>query len=348
MNYLSDSSHTRFIGSSNLRSAQYALEELRRLLPDLKSQYLEPNEIFLFQTATPSAEVLQQLRQREPIFLRHVQPVEYEVEIDRTKADFAKAIALTQQAARLQPGQKVAVQVRRTQGIAFDYTAYGVKEAIDPILVEQFGVEPVVRAADWVISIYLSRDRLYWGLSHPAANLSDWSGGIIRFQTEAAQISRAKFKLLEAETRFQLDFGKFHRALDLGAAPGGWTSLLLERGLQVVAVDPAALHPSLQTEPQLTHFAQNADTVIFPERNFDLLVCDMNWSFRQMAKLVARLLPTLERNGIAIITVKLLHKKPFQTVKETLEILGTSVQLIAAKQLFHNRDELTLYLSKLM
>jgi len=72
-----------------------------------------------------------------------------------------------------------------------------------------------------------------------------------------------------------------------------------------------------------------------------------------MAKLVARLLPTLERNGVAIITVKLIHKKPFQSLKETLEIFGDSaprdevvrLELVAAKQLFHNRDELTLYLT---
>jgi len=337
---------TCFIGSANPHHAVYAVEELRRLWPDLTAKELEENEIVLLTTSMSLESAVTLLKQKEPMFLRHVQPVEQVGVLTRNPSDFETFAAIAQQETRFCPGEKVAIQVRRTPGVTYDYTAFGVKEKLDPLLVKQFGVEPVVRDADWVISLYLGKDQFYWGVSHPADNLSDWSGGMIRFRQELGQISRAKFKLLEAETRFGLDFSQFHSAIDLGAAPGGWTSLLLERGLQVTAIDPAALHPSLLSHPHLTYLARSVNQVNLPSQTFDLLVCDMNGSPQQMARLVERVLPTLKAGAKGIVTVKLLHKKPFQTVKEVLAIWGKTIRLIAAKQLYHNRDEVTLYVQK--
>jgi 23S rRNA (uridine2552-2'-O)-methyltransferase len=49
--------------------------------------------------------------------------------------------------------------------------------------------------------------------------------------------SRAAFKLIELDDRFKL-ITKRSRVLDLGAAPGGWTQVALQRGAaQVVGVD---------------------------------------------------------------------------------------------------------------
>lgn len=49
--------------------------------------------------------------------------------------------------------------------------------------------------------------------------------------------SRAAFKLMELDDRFKL-ITKHSRVLDLGAAPGGWTQVALQRGAgQVVGID---------------------------------------------------------------------------------------------------------------
>lgn len=50
--------------------------------------------------------------------------------------------------------------------------------------------------------------------------------------------------------------------------------------------------------------------------------------------------------GKAIITVKLMHKKPFKTIKELLAQLSPTLTMLQAKQLFHNRDELTIFFTK--
>jgi 23S rRNA (uridine2552-2'-O)-methyltransferase len=55
--------------------------------------------------------------------------------------------------------------------------------------------------------------------------------------------SRAAFKLMELDDRFKL-IGKGSRILDLGAAPGGWTQVALQRGAgKVVGVDLLAIDP---------------------------------------------------------------------------------------------------------
>ena len=59
--------------------------------------------------------------------------------------------------------------------------------------------------------------------------------------------SRAYFKLEEALDLAGVDDLHGSRALDLGAAPGGWTEVLLDRGASVVAVDPGALDASVVT-----------------------------------------------------------------------------------------------------
>ena len=340
--------YTQLIGTVNHGFAQYAQEEIRRLIQDSKFTVIEPGEVFFMRTERPYEEVAAALRSQEPIFLRHIHPVTHQLPIDRTRADLDRMIDFIQGLDEFQSGEKLAIQVRKLPAAKFDYTPFGVKEALDPILAETKGVEPVLRGADAdrILSIYLTADTMHLGLSRPEDNLSDWSGGAVRYQREEGQISRAKFKLLEAEERFGLDLASFDNAVDIGAAPGGWTSLLLERGLSVTAIDPGDLDDRLLRNPNLTYMKKNAGDVKFAPDTFDLLVCDMSWSPKQMAKLVKELLPALRSGGTAVITVKLMHKKPFQTVRETIAEFGEELELQRAKQLFHNREELTLCLVK--
>ncbi|MBW7458995.1 SAM-dependent methyltransferase, partial [Paenibacillus sepulcri] len=206
--------------------------------------------------------------------------------------------------------------------------------------------EPAMQSPDLILSIYAGPEEFYVGWGTPEEQLSDWPGGAIRFQREDGQISRAKFKLLEAERTFKLDFAEYGEALDIGAAPGGWTHLLLDRGLRVTSVDPADLHPSLASYHRLTYLKKNASDVKFNPETFDLLVCDMSWSPMQMAKLVLEQIDALSPGATAIITLKLMHKKPLQTIRDVIAKLESAFVLIKAKQLFHNRDEITLYLIK--
>ncbi|MEK4358509.1 SAM-dependent methyltransferase [Paenibacillus sp. FSL M7-1455] len=335
---------SRFICTANHGFAPYAQEELRRRFGKLKSSMLVSGEVFLVTLFEDAERAIASIVAHPPIFLRHIQPVHLELRADQDNA-YPQMVQFLLRQDKLH-GAAVSLQVRKAEQSAVSGSAGEIRESLQEQLTG-LNAEFVVRDADWVVSVFAAGEMLYVGVSEPNDNLSDWSGGAVRFQREEGQISRAKFKLLEAEQSFGIDFKSFHTALDIGAAPGGWTSFLLERGLQVTAVDPALMHESLRNHPGLRIFKKNASEVHFQEGEFDLLVCDMSWSPKQMVKLVTELLPSLRAGGTAVVTVKLMHKKPMALVDDVISSFeAANMQIQRAKQLFHNRDEITLYLIK--
>ncbi|CAM4432407.1 23S rRNA (cytidine2498-2'-O)-methyltransferase [Paenibacillus endophyticus] len=336
---------SQWIGTANQTYAPYAMEELRRLVDGVTFTQLAAGEVFLWTSPLDRDGTLQAILQQEPIFLRHMQPVDRTIDITGNANDLEDLSNMVRNAVLSFENKRVAVHIRRTSKTAFMYTAADTKAVLDAVL-EEIGAEPVVQLPDIIIAIYAAAEKLYVGLGAPADMLSDWPGGAVRFQREEGQVSRAKFKLLEAEREFKLNYADYQNALDVGAAPGGWTSLLLERGLRVTAIDPAELHPSLMAYPTLTYLKRNASEVKFNPGSFDLLVCDMSWSPMLMCKLVLDLEPALKSGATAIITVKLMHRKPLQTIRDVISRLSTEFRLQKAKQLFHNREEITLHLIK--
>lgn len=336
---------TRFICTANHGFAPYAQEELRRMFGTVKSTMLVSGEVFLATLSAPQGEVTELLYQTPPIFLRHLFPIHFEVGMDDQDHAYDQLFRFLLNHSALQEGT-FSLQVRKTEQSNYEGTSGAFKQHILHGI-ELLPAQHVVQDADLIVSVYLTEERLYAGVSRAEDNLSDWNGGAVRFQKEEGQISRAKFKLLEAEKTLGIPFSSFHRAVDIGAAPGGWTSFLLERGLEVTAVDPAKMNPVLLKNPRLKYVSKNAGDVKFKENEFDLLVCDMSWSPKLMARLVTDLLYSLRPGGTAVVTVKLMHKKPMALIKEVTHMFEDSrMQIQRAKQLFHNRDEITLYMIK--
>ncbi|WP_379151870.1 SAM-dependent methyltransferase [Paenibacillus sp. sgz5001063] len=335
--------HSRYICTANHGFAPYAQEELRRLFGSVKSTLLLPGEIFLATLEAEPEEVSRRLAASLPIFLRHIQPVEFQDQGDMSALE-RLAVYLGRRSEL--EGLKVSLHVRKGSNSFWPDSPGELREWLQERL-QDLGAEFTVQEPDWVISVYADGEALYAGVSRPEDNLSSWNGGMIRFRKEDGQISRAKFKLMEAEREFSIPFQSFRNAVDIGASPGGWTSFLLERGLKVTAIDPALMHESLRKNPSLKILRKNAGEVKFSDNEFDLLVCDMSWSPKLMAKLVTGLLHSLSPGGTAIVTVKLMHKKPLAVIKEIIAMFESErMQIQRSKQLFHNRDEITLYMIK--
>ena len=162
-------------------------------------------------------------------------------------------------------------------------------------------------------------------------------------------------KLQEAVEVFGLELPTVGHALDLGAAPGGWTRLLLAQGLTVTAIDPASLDPRLEDLPGLTHYRGYAEHFLQTQltdptkRGYYAIVAG---DLRMDALLAARILvgyaPLLAPDGFALTTLKLPHEtpklKPAQLAEQALNLLRQTYSTVQARQLFHNRQEITVYL----
>ncbi len=142
---------------------------------------------------------------------------------------------------------------------------------------------------------------------------SPFPGGRALGEEQKDAPSSAHRKLDEAIAWLGVTPSERDLVLDLGAAPGGWSSVALSYGAQVVAVDRAELDPRVLAHPRLTHLKKDAfgdlsgyapswllcDVIAAPERSFEL----------------AR--HALQRRALAALVVTLKLKRPvaFDVVK---------------------------------
>jgi 23S rRNA (cytidine2498-2'-O)-methyltransferase len=166
-------------------------------------------------------------------------------------------------------------------------------------------------------------------------------GGRRRLRREREAPSRAALKLEEAFEWLGRAPEKGERCADLGAAPGGWSHVLLARGARVWAVDPARLRPDLASHKNLHHLQRSAFDYR-PDEPFDWVFCDMAWRPLEVAALLAK----WARRGWAqalLSNIKLPMKQRAAMVARVRSILTEAGwQGLRVRQLYHDRDEVTL------
>src|SRR5579875_2541888 len=200
---------------------------------------------------------MRKIGQAHPTFVRHLAPVQRIIEIANNEQDIgqmALAIATLPTFTQLQAGTHFSVQSRFTPAepsIKRAYTTGQINRDLAEAFAGETGAIESIKKPVVVISILCSDHHAYLGISTAQENLSSWPSGARHYAQTEEQISRAEFKLLEALEVFEIALPTHGRALDLGAAPGGWTRILLEKGLSVIAVDPAQLDPRLANKPNL-------------------------------------------------------------------------------------------------
>jgi 23S rRNA (cytidine2498-2'-O)-methyltransferase len=184
---------------------------------------------------------------------------------------------------------------------------------------------------------------------------SPWPMGIPRLHLPRAAPSRSTLKLAEAfrtflgsDEREAIRAGM--RAVDLGAAPGGWTWQLAQRGVRVTAVDNGALKGEVADDALVTHV--RADGLTYrPRRPVAWLVCDIADQPSKIASVVAEWLAEgLARR--AIFNLKLPMKKRYDEVLRCERIIAERLHRsgmrfeLRVKQLYHDREEVTGYCAR--
>lgn len=165
-------------------------------------------------------------------------------------------------------------------------------------------------------------------------------GGRHRMRRDREAPSRAAMKLEEALETLGYGPERGDRCADLGAAPGGWTQRLIERGAKVIAVDPGPMRPDLAAHPKVKHLKESAFRYE-PEEPLDWLFCDMAWRPLEVAQLLGK----WARNGwadalCANIKLPMNDKNPILfRIRALLSEAGW--KRLRLRQLYHDRDEVT-------
>jgi 23S rRNA (cytidine2498-2'-O)-methyltransferase len=195
---------------------------------------------------------------------------------------------------------------------------------------------------DHVLSCCITPHGVCVALNRRADSLSDWPGGRIRLARDDSQVSRAEFKLEELFQTFSLDLPTAGRAVDLGASPGGWTRILRGHGLEVWAVDPGDLDARVAGDRRVHHARTTAGEFFrSTDVRFDLAVNDMKMDPTMSCRVMLTTAPHLRPGALAIVTLKIGTQRPVETVQRCLTLLGRSYEVLHARQLQHNRHEVT-------
>lgn len=151
----------------------------------------------------------------------------------------------------------------------FDGAADALAQTIGELLAEQQpepatrpAVNAVAAAGDLVLDCILVERREWWlGWHRAGSPETRWPGGVPPIAAPERTISRAYYKIVEALESSQLPIAPGDRCVEIGSSPGGSCWALLERGLEVVGIDPADMDLAVLAHPRFTHVRARAKDV---------------------------------------------------------------------------------------
>ncbi len=197
---------------------------------------------------------------------------------------------------------------------------------------------------------FMEGDQAYLGVSYASCR-SEFPLGIRRLRFPAKGPSRSTLKLEEALLQFvpqktrERDLHEGMHAVDLGAAPGGWTYQFVVRGIHTYAVDNGPMQKELMNTGLVSHMTEDGFK-FKPPVKVDWLVCDMVERPILVAELMAKWLSESWTQR-AIFNLKLPMKKRYQEVDQCLQLIAGQLSQkglrydMQYKHLYHDREEVT-------
>jgi len=321
-----------------------ARRELRGLLPgaEVRPLFLKGN--MLVHVPLGLEEALARVRDADTQFVARFVPLQLELRIGKPREhldQLAAAAALLRD--RLGPGDTFRVTCKRRG--QHEFRSQDVERAVG-LHLEGLGATVDLHCPSHVLSVEIFQDIAFVGLCRAEELLVREITRARKYAPGERPLNRAEWKLREALRAFAVELPPGGRALDLGAAPGGWSKVLAEAGVVVVAVDPAALDPEVAANPLVTHLATHADdrAAIEPFAPFALITNDMNRDPRESAEMVRDLVPLLAPEGAVIMTVKFMTARRKRHLQEARAALEPLFGEITERRLPHNAHETTLCL----
>ena len=199
------------------------------------------------------------------------------------------------------------------------------------------------RRGEFVLDCVLVGPHEWWVGYHRAGSVaSRWPGGMIRLELPPDAVSRAWLKMEEALRWSQLPIPAGARCVEIGSAPGGSSQALLSRGLTVIGIDPAEMHPRVLEHSDFTHIRARVAQVRRRElRKVRWLVADMNVAPSYTCDAVESIVthPEISIRGM-LLTWKLIDPSHADRMPEYVtRVRSWGYNVLRARQLQHNRQE---------
>jgi 23S rRNA (cytidine2498-2'-O)-methyltransferase len=318
-----------------------ASRELRGAFPEASVERLGPDVGALSVPGTSLAEVAGTVHRRPIVFVRHLSEELGRIPVPAATPEAVADAAVRVVGERRPDGAEVSVQCWVSGKSPVHYGSRELFEAISEALTKQ-GYSARRSGTGGVLSACVSHGAVSVGFAETADALSDWPGGRVRLAKRDELISRAELKLEEAIGVFDIALPAKGSAVDLGASPGGWTSILLRHGLEVWAVDPGDLDPRLTAQARVHHERTTSGQFFSSSRRrFDVAVNDMRMDPELSCKVMIDAADSLAPGALVVLTLKLGLQRPLETVQRCLTALRRRYEIIDARQLQHNRHEIT-------
>ena len=198
----------------------------------------------------------------------------------------------------------------------------------------------------WVLDLALVEPGEWWvGCHRTTRRLQCYPGGVRKLELPPHAVSRAYLKMQEALHWSALPTQQGDVCVELGCAPGGASQALLDAGLQVVGVDPAAVDPEVETHPRFLHVRRRTRELPHRQlRGARWLTADMNVAPAYTLDAVEEIVMNGESSirGI-LLTLKLADLRLADKLPEFVaRVKSWGYQDVRTRQLAFNRQELCL------
>lgn len=205
-------------------------------------------------------------------------------------------------------------------------------------------VNRVAKAGHRILDCMLVEPDQWWIGYHRASSMpSRWPGGVPKIEWPAEAVSRAYLKTNEALLWSRLPIEPGDRCVEIGSAPGGSCQALLERGLQVIGIDPAEMDPAVLAHPNFTHLRTRTASLKRSEfRGVRWLTVDSNVAPVQTLDAVEDIVTNRQVNvrGM-LLTLKMPDWSLAEAIPEYLQrIRSWGYHYVNARQLAFDRQEI--------
>ncbi len=313
-----------------------AKRELKNLFKEIEFKDLEQG-VFIAKIKEKKEDIINTLKNKEPIFIHNYFLIEKIISIKEEIANEIERIL------KKEESFKIECNIYRSEIKSRDLE---VKTGLN---LEKKGYKVDLNNPDVIVEIYIYEDNAYIGVMKKQELLFPYISYAKIIQKEKTKLNRAEFKLREALERFKINI-KDGFALDLGSAPGGWVKVLLEKGLNIIAIDKANLSEELENNTRVFHIKENIEErnieiiarkikSILKNKKLEIITCDINDLPERVCKNINTLLPFLKKGGYIIMTIKGV-KNMIRSINNTKKCFN--IKILKIKHLEMNRQEVTM------